>query len=59
MFPTKFLVQSDIMDREDMLFEEFQDDCHLEYQNRTILALKVPRKKMHLKMLSAEVVCCK
>ena len=27
--------------------------------NHFILTLKAPRKKMHLKMLSAEVVCCK
>ena len=28
-------------------------------QVRNLLTLKAPRKKMHLKMLSAEVVCCK
>ena len=27
--------------------------------NKIILTLKPPRKKMYLKMLSAEVVCCK
>ena len=29
------------------------------YLEKKILTLKAPRKKMHLKMSSAEVVCCK
>ena len=40
------------------LFAEIQDDWHGNL-NGTILALKAPRRKMHLKMSSAEVICCK
>ena len=31
----------------------------VQFYNFRVLTLKAPRKKMHLKMSSAEVVCCK
>ena len=32
---------------------------HVQYASATKLTLKAPRNKMHLKMSSAEVICCK